>query len=329
MLLTACGEEKVTSYKVPKEKDPELPAATTQTAPGADGSMAGTSVPTSGSGALAWDVPATWTPEPAKPMRKASYSVPGGCELSVTAFPGDVGGELANVNRWRGQIGLAPLSEADLGSVLSRIDVNGLRVAVADLGGGEKSILGLMVAVEGSTWFFKLAGPSAGVNAARDDFIKFARTLRAGDTSMAGSAVPTPQAPGLAWTAPSGWQVGPDNPMRKATYEIPGPDGACELTITAFPGDVGGELANVNRWRGQIGLSPISEGELGAALTRLTADNLSFAVADLKADSGKAIVGAMLPLGGSTWFFKMTGSPAAVSAAKPQFLDFIRGVRAP
>jgi hypothetical protein len=262
-------------------------------------------------------------------MRKASYAIPGGCELTVTAFPGDVGGELANVNRWRGQIGLPALADADLGSVLSRIDVNGLKVAVADLGGGERSILGVMVPVDGSTWFFKLAGPAAGVKAARDDFIKFVGTLRAGDASMAATTVPAAQGSGLTWTAPSGWQPGPANPMRRATYEIPGESGECELTITAFPGDVGGELANVNRWRGQIGLSPISEGELGAALTRLSANNLSFAVADLKADSGKAIVGAMLPLGGSTWFFKMTGSPAAVSAAKPQFLDFIRGVRAP
>jgi cysteinyl-tRNA synthetase len=35
-------------------------------------------------------------------------------EVAVTVFPGTVGGLTANVNRWRGQIGLPPASEADI-----------------------------------------------------------------------------------------------------------------------------------------------------------------------------------------------------------------------
>ena len=38
-----------------------------------------------------------------------------------------------------------------------------------------------------------------------------------------------------------------------------------DLIVTKFPGDVGGVLANVNRWRKQIGLQPIGDDELDKA----------------------------------------------------------------
>ena len=112
LLLSACGDDQVSVYRIPKEKEPELPAAAAdqggqaapaEPAPGA--SMADTAVPTASGDGLSWQAPAGWAQKPAGAMRKASYSVPGSdgdSDLSVTAFPGDVGGELANVNRWRG-----------------------------------------------------------------------------------------------------------------------------------------------------------------------------------------------------------------------------------
>jgi len=65
------------------------------------------------------------------------------------------------------------------------------------------------------------------------------------------------------WIVPEGWREMPDNPpMRLATYIADGPHGDVEIAITRFPGDVGGMLANVNRWRSQMGLVPILEDEL-------------------------------------------------------------------
>ncbi|HZZ20009.1 MAG TPA: hypothetical protein VFE25_11590, partial [Opitutaceae bacterium] len=113
LLLSACGDDKVAVYRVPKEKDPEAPmnAPADAAAPadaGAGASMADTAVPTASGADLAWTTPSDWVVKPPAPMRKATFGVPAGgsqAELSVTAFPGDVGGDLANVNRWRGQIG--------------------------------------------------------------------------------------------------------------------------------------------------------------------------------------------------------------------------------
>jgi hypothetical protein len=191
LLLAACGEEKVTTYRVPKEKEPEMPAAAPADAGApadqASGApMAGAAVPTASGADLTWEAPAQWREKPAAAMRKASYAVPGDggeSELSVTAFPGDVGGELANVNRWRGQVGLSLLRPDEIGPAVSRVDSNGLKIAIVELfppgDPNAKSILGAIVPFGGSTWFFKLTGPASSVKASRPAFIEFLHTLKA------------------------------------------------------------------------------------------------------------------------------------------------------
>jgi len=186
-LLAACRDRKVTAYRVPKEKDPEMPAAAGATASTNGGSMAGTPVTTAEGAGLTWIAPETWKAKPASAMRKGSYAVAGegGAEadLSITAFPGDVGGELANLNRWRGQIQLPPLTAADLPGAVTRVEQNGLHFTVVDFpgtpGANPQRILGAIVPVNGATWFFKLMGPDALVAKEKPAFEAFLRTVKA------------------------------------------------------------------------------------------------------------------------------------------------------
>jgi hypothetical protein len=191
LLLSACGEEKVATYRVPKEKEPETPMAGAVSDAGAPamaapGAMADTVVPTAAGEALAWNAPAQWTPKAASAMRKGSYTVPGesgDCDLSITAFPGDVGGELANVNRWRGQIGLPPLGPADLDASVNRLDSGGLKITLVELASkgdpNNKAILGAIIPFGGSTWFFKLIGPGNSVRSAKPTFLVFLHSVHA------------------------------------------------------------------------------------------------------------------------------------------------------
>lgn len=150
---------------------------------------------------------------------------------------------------------------------------------------------------------------------------------------MASTPVATAGGENLVWTAPTSWEPRAGSAMRKGTYVISGADGAtAELAITAFPGDVGGDLANVNRWRNQLGLPPIGAAELPLALLRFEANGLQVAVAEMVATSGnppQRVLGGIVPYGNATWFFKLTGPDAVVTAAKPDFLDFMRTVKAP
>ncbi|MBI5766390.1 MAG: hypothetical protein HZA93_01240 [Verrucomicrobia bacterium] len=159
-----------------------------------------------------------------------------------------------------------------------------------------------------------------------------AGTPMAGGGAMANTAVPTATGANLTWTAPAHWQAKAGSSMRKGTYVMSGDGGAtAELAITAFPGDVGGEVANVNRWRGQIQLAPVSAAEAGAALQRLSVNGLTIAVLDI-ANPGLnppvRMLGAMVPFANSTWFFKLTGADTLVAKEKPAFLAFIQTVKA-
>jgi hypothetical protein len=187
LLLAACGDEKVSVYRVPKEKDPELPAAAAgapaDQAPGA--AMADTAVPTASGADLVWQAPAAWRVGAPAPMRKATYGVPGAgseAELSITAFPSDVGGELANVNRWRGQVGMPSVAADGLEASLSRVEANGITFTIVELvppGDKAEGILGAIVPFDGSTWFFKLKGPVPVLKASKADFISFLHSVRA------------------------------------------------------------------------------------------------------------------------------------------------------
>jgi len=204
LLAAACRNEKVVSYRVPKEKDGELPVATATNAPAAEpaaanpgampatapgagmAGMAGMPVVTAAGPGLTWSAPASWQPKALGAMRKGSYTIAGEggttADLSITAFPGAVGGEFANVNRWRGQLSLPPIDEAALPSAVTRLTQGSLTLTVVDLastGPGAQRILGAMVPFGGAMWFFKLIGPDALVAQTKPAFLDFLKTVQA------------------------------------------------------------------------------------------------------------------------------------------------------
>jgi len=134
------------------------------------------------------------------------------------------------------------------------------------------------------------------------------------------------------WAAlPAGWSVGPENAMRKGTFIVPGPDGSkAELAVTVFPGSVGGLTANVNRWRGQIGLPPADEASIRASAQEAKVGPDSGMRFIMKSgDGAKATDAVMVPKGGSTWFLKLSGDTKAVESAGAAFVKFIADSQLP
>ncbi|MDP3070049.1 MAG: hypothetical protein Q8N18_07150 [Opitutaceae bacterium] len=194
-LLAACSKPQIESYRAPKDSvaptaaaaphshpSAPAPAAPAAAAPNA---MANTPVATASGTGLAWSAPAAWATKPASSMRKGSYAIKGEggeADMSITAFPGDVGGDLANVNRWRGQISLPPIAAADLATAIQRLERNGLKIGVVDLGGATgpapMRTLAAIVPHAGSTWFFKLTGPDALVAKEKAAFMAFLDTVK-------------------------------------------------------------------------------------------------------------------------------------------------------
>ena len=69
---------------------------------------------------------------------------------------------------------------------------------------------------------------------------------------------------GFTWKKPDSWIPSRGSSMRLASFEIPCSGGVGELSIIQLGGEGGGLEANVNRWRGQIGLGPLSRLEIEA-----------------------------------------------------------------
>lgn len=150
------------------------------------------------------------------------------------------------------------------------------------------------------------------------------------DQSMANTAVPTATGAALTWTAPTEWTAKPTGPMRKGSFTVKGAGTEADLSITAFPGSTGGLLANLNRWRGQLGLTSIPENELDANAVHLDAGELHFTVVDFIGTAGgksTRILGAVVPHGSDTWFFKLMGPDTLVTREKPVFLEFLHTIK--
>jgi len=123
--------------------------------------------------------------------------------------------------------------------------------------------------------------------------------------------------------------------MRRATYLMKGADGqTAEVVVSVFPGDVGGLMANINRWRGQIGLGPIAPDEIAGVTSDVDVNGTKATVVDLKADAVPAsktqaprMIVVTIPHAGNSWFFKMTGDAPLVEAQKGTFLQFVKSAK--
>lgn len=172
-LLAACSEQDVSVYRVAKESAPPAPMAREQTH-GGMGEPAGEGV--------AWTLPQGWVREPASGMRLASFKAPakggGQAEVSVVVLPGEAGGALANVNRWRGQMGLGAVDEKGLAAGSRFLSTGAGQVLLVDLRGQGRRMLAAILSAQGSSWFFKMTGEDSVVAQAKTSFQEFLGSLR-------------------------------------------------------------------------------------------------------------------------------------------------------
>jgi len=123
-----------------------------------------------------WTVPPDWSQTAPGTMVLARYNVAGGkAQVTVSTAGGDL---LTNVNRWRGQIQLAPIAANQLPEVTSELAVNSGKATVVDLTGSEQRMVAVIVPRPGQSWFYKLLGETAAVAAAKDAFLQFAQSAQ-------------------------------------------------------------------------------------------------------------------------------------------------------
>ncbi|HAY78205.1 MAG TPA: hypothetical protein DCY79_00200 [Planctomycetaceae bacterium] len=128
---------------------------------------------------ITYDVPAGWQKGQASSLGHDAYVVSGSdgaAKITVTRLgPSPI---LDNVNRWRGQVGLANLTPAELEDQVEEIVANGKPVQFTQSVGERETILGGILLDSGTAWFFKLRGPN-GVSAEQtDNFRAFLQSIK-------------------------------------------------------------------------------------------------------------------------------------------------------
>jgi hypothetical protein len=141
-------------------------------------------MPPQGEGApqIKWETPEGWTEVPPSAMRYASFSASDGSgskiDISIVTFTGDGGSDTDNINRWRGQIGLAPIEAGAATSQVTPLKTADTTFSMTDIAGAKARTIAAWTHHDGRVWFFKATGPSAAVEKEKPKFVKFIQSVR-------------------------------------------------------------------------------------------------------------------------------------------------------
>ncbi len=341
--LAGCKRDEARVYHVPKEDSSPsqaAPVATPEVAqPGMDSPPpSAISIPQ-----LKYRLPDGWQEKPLSEMRVASFAVvgPKGQSADVSAIPLPiVGRDLELVNMWRSQVQLPATSDPNAikqaESIAIGTEQGRLFNFVSEqpmIGKFQQRILVAMLTRGTMSWFFKMSGEDVFVISQKEKFLQFLKSVSFVENAPAQMAAAPVTQGGNAdsiWTVPSGWQSMPPAQFLLAEFSISGTNGAkAEVNVAAMGGEGGGLLANVNRWRGQLGLGTAGENDLSQIAQSLDvpggkATLVDFTGVDSKTSAHTRLVGVIVSQNGQTWFYKLMGAEPVVAQQKDAFVKFIQ-----
>ena len=131
------------------------------------------------------------------------------------------------------------------------------------------------------------------------------------------------------WEKPDSWIPSKGSSMRIASFDVPFSTGMGDLSVMELGGDGGGPVANVNRWRGQIGLEPLEENEIMAQAQRGESELGPYQIFQLTNDSSsdRAILAAILSMNNSTLYIKLTASNDGIKELELDFRNFCSSIK--
>jgi hypothetical protein len=342
--LSGCKRDEATVYHIVQEEPPQTQS--TPVPPETPSSGMGMSQQAAALPQLNYQLPEGWQEKPPTEMRVASFTAlgPNGESADVSVIPLPiVGQDLDLINMWRSQVQLSATADpgaikqaepvaigTEQGRLFSFVSEQPMvgqsrqRILVAELTHGTMS------------WFFKITGGDAFVTSQKETFLKFLKSISlAGNAppEMAAAPVTQNQNANSIWTIPADWQALPPSQFLFAEFSVTGTNGTnganADVNVAQMGGDGGGLLANANRWRGQLGLPQITEGDLSRLATTIDSPNgkikiVDFSGTDAKTGKPTRLVGAVVPQNGQTWFYKLMGDESILAQQTNAFVKFIQ-----
>jgi hypothetical protein len=254
-----------------------------------------------------WKLPDGWKERAGDAFRFATIEVPaaeGVLEMSVSRLPrgqDDADYVLQNVNRWRGQLGLAETTAETLAKEAEQFQIGEFPCTVVELTGTGGGMLS-------SALFGPLPDNHPPVSAGE------------------GSAAREPQAPRLSYETPEGWQERPLGAFRRASFAVTDGDRQADISVTDLDLRGGDMVENVNRWRQQVNLPPQSAQEVTSALRPIAGQGIEWQWVEL-VGSEETILGAIGKTDRAAWFVKLKGDSALAEREKSKFETFVKSLK--
>lgn len=254
-----------------------------------------------------WSLPEGWREIPGSGMRFATLQFDAAdetMEVSIMALPRQ--SDLANVNRWRGQLNLPPISEADMATKTEKIEFKDGTATLVDLvgtaaGGG---MSGAPFAGAKPPIGHPPIGPQSGTSS--------------------GSSV--------EFKAPEEWSPAALEVSRggitlrhEAAFEVKSGDKLVEITVDRMPAG-GGLLANINRWRGQIKLDPLTQEQLDKESEKVDIDGQPRDYVKLVGPT-ETILGVVAEQDGMAWYLKLKGDKELAEQERERFEEFVKSIQ--
>lgn len=271
-----------------------------------------------------YEIPANWTEEAGSAMRYSTIKIPNTdppLEVAVSFLPAPDPNSpeylKANLDRWRGQLGLEPMSGEDwyedavAKGELAQQPMGSQTITIVHLLGtteqyGETRMLTAMV--------------TSGANPDLERAMSSVASSTAESPSESASGT---SSSGLAATVPETWSPGKKNQFAVEAFAAKNDAGTVDITVSPVGG---GALDNINRWCGQVGLPPMSETEYAEKSEAIEIGGSPGTFVHLPG-AESAIAGAVVMHDGQQWFFKGRGPTAAVAQEIDRLKEYLKSVK--
>jgi hypothetical protein len=279
-----------------------------------------------------WTLPSGWRELGPGSMNVANFAVAGAAgqeaEVAITPLARMAGRESMVLNLVREQAGQAPLTDEEARKQLQSVEVGGQPGSLFEFSGPDPSRIQVVLAMahrSDATWFFKLKGDATLVGAQKPVFLEFLRTIRLKEAPASESSYASPGASTkFNWQVPTRWKALPAGNMQIARFAVPEHGRAkAEVFVSVFETDTGGTLANVNRWRRELGLREVDDAGLPQLVSPLDPADPQTKLVDFT-NNNRRLVAAVVPRDGMYWFYKLHGDLDAVSPERDAFVTFVK-----
>lgn len=125
---------------------------------------------------------------------------------------------------------------------------------------------------------------------------------------------------------PAEWRAAASDQFSAAAFAAGPDDRPVRITITQTPAAMG-LLAQLNRWRRQVGMDPMTEEDIDKQVGTLQIGEVEASFVQFSGPTGDSITGAVAEVGEQMWFFKMRGPAQTVIEETDRMRAFCKSVR--